>query len=368
MRIGIMLRAIDEKGGVGVYTRYIGQELLELDQKNEYFFYYQNPKNIGRFASYPNVTERVISGSNPAVWDQIGIPRASRKDKLDVVFHPKFTVPFFADCKTVMVLHGAGWFIPEYAKFWKPLDVKYINTVMPLYCKSATAILSVSEITTQIFNDRFNLPPGKCTTVYFGPGKQFKPVTDEKTLQTVKEKYKLPDQFIFSISKYGGDTRKNFHGVLNAYKIHHGKTPHKLVVGGKGCSQFREDYQIPDSGYGKDIQFPDWIDQEDLPAVYALADLFLYPSFMEAFPVPITEALACGKPIVTSNLYGLKELTEDSAYVVDAHNPEDIARGIEEVLTDRELHKSLGEKSLERSKRYSWSKCARETLAILESI
>lgn len=368
MRIGMMLRALEEKGGVGVYARYITHELLAIDRKNDYVLYYRDQSHLGCFGPYDNVTERVIEGTNKAVWDQIRIPLACRRDHVDVLFHPKFTVPLLAPCKTVMVLHGAGWFIPEFEKFWTPLDLRYIKTVMPLYCKKATAILSVSQLTTDIFNQRFNLPPGKVRTVYFAPGRQFRPVKDEAILAAVQRRYDLPDQFIFTLSKYPGGDRKNIDGVLKAYALTQGRTAHKLVVGGKDCERFREDYRIPEDGYGKDILFPGYIAQEDLPAVYSLADLYLYPSNMEAFPIPITEALACGTPIVTSNLNGLKEIAGDAALRVDARDPEAIAAAITRVLTDAALRASLAQKALARSQRYSWDTCARETLHILESL
>lgn len=368
MRIGMMLRTFDEKGGVGVYARNITAELLAMDRKNEYFLYYRSASHLGTHGHHPNVTERLIEGRNNALWDQVRIPLACRRDRIDVVFHPKFTVPFLAPCRTAMVLHGAGWFIPEFASFWKPMDLRYINAVMPLYCRRASAILSVSELTTDIFNERFDLPPGKVRTVYFAPARQFRKVEDPAVLSEVRQRYGLPERFIFTLSKYPGGDRKNIDGVLGAYARIHGRTPHKLVVGGKDCDRFRQDYHIPDDGYGRDILFPGYIDQEDLPAVYSMADLYLYPSNMEAFPVPITEALACGAPIVTSDQNGLKEIAGDAALRVDARDPEAIAGAIDSVLTDDELRASLARKALERAERYSWDKCARETLDILEGL
>ena len=133
MRIGIMLRAIDEKGGVGVYTRYITEELLRLDSTNEYVLFYQTTENMGRYADHPRVSEMMVRGRNKVFWDQIAIPMACRRENVDVLFHPKFTVPFLAPCPAVMVVHGADWFIPEHARFYKRWDVAYIRSVMPLY-------------------------------------------------------------------------------------------------------------------------------------------------------------------------------------------------------------------------------------------
>lgn len=368
MRIAIMLRSILEQGGVGVYSRYITQELLQLDQRNEYVLFYSSPERLGEFASYPNVIERVVQAPNKALWDQVAIPYACWREQVDVVFHPKFTVPLLAPCKSVMVLHGAGWFMPDTRKFWNALDLKYVRMMMPVYCRRASAVLAVSQITTDTFNRVLGLTPGKIRTVYFGPGKHFQPISDPAELERVRHKYSLPDRFIFTLSGHDRGTRKNIDGILKAYRIHHGKTPHKLVIGGKGCDRFRAEYRIPDDGYGQDIHFPGWIDQKDLPAIYSLADLFLYPSFSEAFPIPITEALACGTPIITSTLNGLQEIAGDAALAVDAAVPEEIADAIGQVLLNPDFRETLAARSLARSEMFNWQKCARETLQILESV
>jgi glycosyltransferase involved in cell wall biosynthesis len=368
MRIGIMLRSLDEKGGIGVYTRYLTEELLNLDRRNEYLLFYRNPAHLGRFASHENVTERVVHGSNKAFWDQIAIPYASWQAKLDVLLHPKFTVPLLAPCKTVMVLHGAGWFFPEHRKFWKNWDLRYIRLIMPVYCRRAAAVLSVSQLTTDTFNQLFRLPTDKIRTVYFGPGKHFRRIEEAPVVQKVRTKYAIPDRFIFTLQKYGDGGRKNIAGILNAYQSIHWKIPHKLVIGGKDCDRFKQDYHIPSDGYGKSIFFPGWIEQEDLPVFYSLADLFLYPSNVEAFPIPITEAMACGTPIITSNANGLKEIAGEAALFVNPQRPDELAQAVCEVLFDSNVRDTLSARALERAKLFRWESCARETLTILESL
>lgn len=363
-----MLRSLDEKGGIGVYTRYLAQELLEIDRKNQYVLFYQNSANLGRFSHYGNVTEQLIRAPNKAFWDQVSIPYACWRKKIDVVLHPKFTVPMLAPCKTVMVLHGAGWFKPESKKFWNRADLFYIKRVMPLYCRRASSIISVSQLTTDTFQRIFGLPADKIKTVYFGPGKHFRRIHDGDRLQSIRKKYNLPDRFILTLSGYDRGDRKNIAGILDAYRTHYGKTSHKLVIGGKNCHRFREDYQIPDTGYGREIIFTDWIEQEDLPSVYSAADVFLYPSMHEAFPIPITEAMACGTPIITSNANGLREIAGDAAVFVNPHDHAEIARALFQVLTDDEVRKCLSIKGLVRAQAFSWEKCARNVLQVLEDL
>ena len=369
LRIGIMLRSLDEQGGIGVYTRYIVESLLRLERGHDFVLYYRNAANLGRYASFPRVTERVVRiAGGKAAWDQVGIPLAIGRDDPDVLFHPKFTVPFAARCPVVMTVHGADWFLPQYARFYTRLDVAYIRAVMPLYFRKASAVLSVSQITTDDFNRILRLPPGKVVTTLLAPGPQFRRVTDPAELERVRQRYQLPDRFIFSLSKVAGGERKNARGLIDAFRHLAPHVPHRLVIGGKDCVKFREMYGIPETGWGASIDFPGWISQEDLPAVYSLADLFLYPSNLEAFPIPVVEAMACGVPVLTSRSNGLSEIAGDGAVQVDANAPEAIATEARDLLTTPSRSARVAAAGLERVRSYSWERCARTTLDVLERV
>jgi glycosyltransferase involved in cell wall biosynthesis len=365
-----MLRAFDEKGGISVYAQNIVKELLEMDEQNHYVLFYRDKTHLGRFAHHPHVTEKVVRGSNKVYWDQLAIPLACWREKIDVLFHPKFTAPLLAPCPVVMVVHGADWFMAEQAQYYPRHDVLLTRLSMPLYFKKCRSVISVSQLTTDNFYNVLDLPSGKVQTVYFGPARHFQRVTDKRKLQTAKTRYNLPDRFILTLTKLQGDGRKNLAQILQAYARYHqqAEEPVKLVIGGKDCHQFREVYDIPDDGYGKDILFPDWIDQTDLPAVYSQADLYLYPSNLEAFPIPITEAMACGTPIITSNVNGLKEIAGDAAIFVEPDQPEVTMRAMQRILSDADLRATLSAKGLARTQQFSWEKCAQETLAILEQL
>jgi glycosyltransferase involved in cell wall biosynthesis len=116
------------------------------------------------------------------------------------------------------------------------------------------------------------------------------------------------------------------------------------------------------------VVFPGWIDQADLPAVYSASELYLYPSMQEAFPIPITEAMACGTPIITSRANGLEEIAGSAALLVDPQDPAAIAAAIKRVVGDSRLRARLADAGLERAQIFSWETCARKTLAILEEV
>lgn len=368
IRIGIMLRAFDEKGGIGVYTRNLVHEMLLVDPVNEYILIHNNPHNMGHFRKHKNVNEILVRLKNKILWDQVAIPLVCLREKIDVVFHPKFTVPLLAPCKTVMTVHGADWFMPDQAIFYPKHDVAYIRLVMPFYFRKAAVVISVSQLTTDNFIQALKLPPGKVRTIYFAPAKHFHQVDNEELMSEVRRKYNLPDKFILTLTKRQGDKRKNLPQILKAYQQYHAanEQPNKLVIGGKDCYLYKQEYKIPDQGYGSDILFPGWIDQADLPAVYSMADLFLYPSNLEAFPIPITEAMACGTPIVTSEANGLKEIAGDAALFVNPTNTQAISDAIQCILDDPNLRAALSKKGLERSALFTWDSCAKITLATLE--
>ena len=368
MRIGIMLRAFEEKGGVGVYARNVTRHLLGLDSPHEFFLYYSNRESVAAFQEFSRAHSRYVPLRNKFVWDQVMIPRMFRRDRLDVLFHPKFTIPILCGSRSAMVLHGAGWFIPETRHFWTRTTRAYARLTMPIYCRRAGAVVAVSEITRQVFIERLGVAPDKISTVYFAPGEQFATEPSPAHSEEVRAKFSLPERYILTLS--GGDRaeRKNFAAILESFRKIHGQAQCSLVVAGRDCEHLRERYDIPETGWGSDVMFPGWVEQADLPVLYRHAAVFLYPSNMEAFPIPVTEALASGTPLVTSNAYGLKELAGDAALLVDPADPDEIARAVLRLLSEPRLREALQAKARLRSKLFNWNDCARETLAILERV
>lgn len=368
MRIGIMLRAFEEKGGVGVYTRNVTRHLLRVGARHEFFLYYANRDSLAAFDEFSHTHARYVPLRNKFAWDQVMMPRMFRRDRLDALFHPKFTVPLLCGHRSAMVLHGAGWFIPETRHFWSRTTRVYARLTMPIYCRRAGAVLAVSEITRQVFIERLGVSPDKITTVYFAPGEQFASEPPPLHSMEVKAKYRLPERYILTLS--GGDRaeRKNFVAIIESFRKVHDKVKCSLVVAGRDCEHLREQYRIPSTGWGADIIFPGWVDQSDLPVFYRNAAVFLYPSNMEAFPIPVTEALASGTPLVTSNAYGLSELAGDAALLVDPRNPGEIADAVLRLLCEPGLREELRAKAVLRSRLFNWEECARKTLAILERI
>jgi glycosyltransferase involved in cell wall biosynthesis len=116
------------------------------------------------------------------------------------------------------------------------------------------------------------------------------------------------------------------------------------------------------------VYFPGWIQHGDLPAVYSLADLFAFPSLYEGFGIPLIEAMACGCPVVAADTSAAPEVLDGSGWLVDPLSVEDIAAGMKKVLFDSELRAAMIAKGLERSKDFSWEQCAKQVLAVFDSL
>lgn len=367
MKIGIMLRHYEQQeGGVKVYTKKLLPLLFTMGSRHKYVLIYQNPKLLGTYASYPNVEEVVSTLPGTVLWDQIAVPLIARRHGLDLIFNPKFTVPFFTRSKTMFVLHGSEWFeIPEH---FKRHDQFYFNLFVPLYCRSADAFVAVSNAVKADVVRHTGVAAAKVFPIHNGFDPDvFKPVRDPVQLEAVRRKYNLPKHFILWAGQI--ESRKNVARLIRAFARMTDEIPHSLVLAGEqrwnSSAELRTAREV---GVESRILLPGWITHADLPAVYSLAELYAFPSLYEGFGIPLLEAMACGTPIVTATTCAAPEVTDGAACLVDPLSVEDIAAGIRRTLFDQDLRRQLIARGLERARDFSWRKCADEVLAVFNTL
>lgn len=365
MRIGLMLRHIDEGGGPGEYTRNLLPKLLALDQRNEYYLLYANDRHVRDYEPFPNSQSIVLPSTSRALWDQIMVPRQAQRLGLDVVFNLKHTVPIMCSCARAFVLHGADWFV--YPQNYYLFDRLYHSLSMSFYLRKATRIVCVSDDTKTEAITRLGLSPDKLVVIHPGVSPDFERIEDPAKLANVRRKYRLPERFCLFVSRIY--PMKNLGGIISAYAKLRGCIPQKLVIAGKPSFKAERDLKlIAHYSLERDVILTGWIDRADFPALYSLADVFLLPSFYEGFGIPLIEAMACGCPVVTSTKGSCPEVVGDAGLLVDPYEPDSIAQAILRILEDPALAVELRARGPERAKRFTWEACAQKTLAMLESL
>jgi glycosyltransferase involved in cell wall biosynthesis len=367
VRIGVMLRHYDQHmGGVRVYTRKLLQAMLELRTAHEFVFLYRNAALLGTHAADPQVQEVALRARSFLGWDQIAVPAAIRRHGIDLLFNPKYSIPLRAPCPSVWVCHGLDWYVMPWAsRFVDRLSHRFL---VPRYASRAGAIIAVSEITRKHVMQYLHVPPERVVTVYSGVDDVFRRRLDESRAREIRAKYSLPERFLL----YAGAIYppKNFTRLVQAYALVGPERGIPLVVAG-GENRFLSERELQEPevlGIADWVRRPGWVDHNDLAILYALAEALLLPSLFESCGLPVLEAMAAGCPVVTADRYGTKELAEGAAVLVDPESVESIAAGIRRVLDDGALRADLTAAGLERSRNFTWQRCARETLGVLERV
>lgn len=364
MKIGVMLRHLGQPGGIGVYTSNIVSSLLQIDRGNHYFLLYQDSDQCGRFPRYPNSTEVVLRARAKLEWDQVTVPRFASRNGIDLLYNPKLSVPLITRSKTVLVMHGAEQFAVPHAFKWH--DRIYFSIANRLYARRADAIIAMTNTGARDISRYMDADPTKISVVPESYNERCSMLNHEQLL-AAKEKYALPDHFILFVG--GLNPIKNFGNLVRAYRVIRDQFPHKLVVVGFRRWKFSNDLRlVTELGLDDDVVFPGFLPDEDIPAIYGLADAFVFPSLYEGFGMPVLEAMACGCPVITTERGCSPEVAGDAAILVNPEDPDEIATAVQRVLTDEALRSQLVERGLTRTRQFSWEKCARETLAVFESV
>ena len=367
MRIGIMLRHYDQHGGgVRVYTQRLLHALLQLRSGHEFVFMYRNPALIGTYAASPEVEEVALSARSVLAWDQLAVPSAIRRLGIDLLFNPKYSIPLMTSCPSVWVCHGLDWYVMPWGS--RLADRMSHRFLVPRYAAKAGAIVAVSEVTREHVMHYLNVPPARVATVYSGVDDVFRRPLSDTRINEIRQKYSLPERFLL----YAGAIYppKNFTRLVRAYAEVGPSHGIPLVVAG-GENRFLSERELkePDAlGIAEWVRWPGWVEQEDLVGFYAMAEALLLPSIFESCGLPVLEAMAAGCSVVTSDRYGTKELAEGAAVLVDPESVDSIATGIRRVLHDESLRTELLRAGRERSRAFTWQRCAEGTLGVLERV
>ena len=290
------------------------------------------------------------------LWEQGVLPRMVRGDLL---WSPCNTGPLSVR-RQVVTIHDCGFH--DRGDCFSPRFARWYRWLIPRLAKRARRVITVSEFSRQRLLEFTGVAPERVVVIPNGVGEQFAALPDERVAE-VRKRLGLPARYALYVGSL--EPRKNLLGLLEAWR--------QLPVADWGLSLALA------GGSGRQFQAVDLVNKQpsvviagyvsdaDLPAVYAGARLFVYPSLYEGFGLPVLEAMACGTPVVCSNTTSLPEVIGDAGVLVDPIDPAEIAAGIRSVIEDPAFAAQLRQRGLERAREYTWDRAARTTWQLLQA-
>jgi len=365
LKIGIDARtALSPKTGDRTYILNLlrGLAALELDAERWQFHVLLDGEDVaGVLPTSPCFQTVVLNAPNSRLWTMWALPLYARRANLDLV-HLQYLAPPFLSCQFVTAIHDVVWrALPE---TFPPRHRAVMNFAMPRTASRAAGVLCGTQSAATdiqkylpVSRAKIHLTPYAIDPIYFAP-------VNESQISVVRKKYELGDApYLLSVGVL--QPRKNLPRLMEAFeqvKNQHPDWPHQLVIVGK------EGWGEESKSESSTTVFTGYVDDEDLPALYAGASAFAYPSLYEGFGLPIIEAMAAGAPVITSDCGAMREVAGDAAELVNPLSIESIARGLERVLGDAARRRDLGTKGTARAAQFTVKNQATATLKVYEEI
>ncbi len=378
MKIGIEGQRLSrlKKHGMDMVALELIQNLQAIDTANEYVVFMQPGEDEDVIKPTPNFKIVKLDGGSYPQWEQIALPKAALKEGCQILHCTSNTAPVFSKIPLVVTLHDIIYMESSYLKIlnssatlYQKFGNMYRKLVVPAILKKSKKVITVSHFEKNRIADFFGMSGDKrLTAVYNGVSEHFVPVTDEVELTRVKQKYNLPDHFIFFLGNT--DPKKNTKGTLKAFsdfsKTH---SEFRLVMLDYDLAELKKILnEIGNPALIHSIVLTGYVKNTDLPAIYSQSKVFLYPSLRESFGIPMLEAMACGVPVITSNTSSMPEVAGDAAFIIDPYNTNQITDALTKLVSDNQLRTHLIDRGLIRAKQFTWKAMAENVLSIYNEI
>ncbi|HEX3099668.1 MAG TPA: glycosyltransferase family 1 protein [Patescibacteria group bacterium] len=361
MRIGIEAQRANNRTKTGVehYVKELILELAKIDNTNEYTLYLQTQPEDWFLSLPKNFHLRVIPF--PMFWTQLRLSWEMLWHAPDVLFVPASTLPLLHP-KSVYTEHDVAWIY--YPEIFTTYMLWFHRLFSWLARTGATKIISISESTKKDLVSHYKVKPEKIVVIPHGY------TETGNTTETLSAEVadKLPEKYLLFLSTL--QPRKNLELLIDAFrelKTERPELPHKLVVVGKPGWKFEGILQKIEEN--RDIVvYLGHISDADRWPVYKGAEIFVYPSLYEGFGMPVLEAFECGVPAAVANNSSLPEAGGDAALYFDPTSKQEIKSVIIKLLDSPELRAEMIAKGKTQLAKFSWEKCAQETLSVLEDV
>lgn len=371
MRIAIEAQRIfrRDKHGMDFVVLEALRELQKRDDGNEYYVLVA-PGEDRCLKESANLHIIELCCPTYPLWEQIALPRAVQKLRVDMLHCTSNTAPLWCPVPLVLTLHDIIYLEPRQHRspsLYQEMGWHYRRLVVPRILKKCKKIITVSRFECTRIRQALCLPEEQIAAVYNGYNTHFHPI--EKPDETVIQKYISREGFLFFLGNT--DPKKNAARTLKAYSLYlkQSGVRRPLLI-----ADLQEEYidqllrQENISEIKSCLRFPGYISNQNLTTLYNAAFAFLYPSLRESFGIPMLEAMACGTPVVTSNTSAMPEVAGDDAILIDPLKPQEIADALLRLENDDEFYRQQVTYGLERVKQFSWKNTADEYVKIYKSI
>ncbi len=368
---GLMLSG--QWSGVGTYAYNLLKALWTIDQTNTYIGWIPDTSSLDNFAHQANVTLHAtpVSTQHMArhfLWEQTRLPFALRRYQTDVFFSPSYTLPLLRLSSSAHVVTVHDLVFLHYPETKSRLFRLYMQMTMRQIVRSANLIIADSDQTKRDLIDIYHLSEDRLVTIHLAASDYFAQPVLADTLHNVQKRYDLGDTVILAVGDL--EPRKNVATLIEAVRMlkQRGMNDLQLVLVGKHRRGMERLYkQIAHQNLTKETIITGYITQEDLSALYRLARVFVYPSLYEGFGIPPLEAMLAGTPVVASNASSVPEVIGNAGILVDPTDPQHMADGIEQVLSDDVTAEELIRLGHQQARQFSWETTARRTLQAFQT-
>ena len=376
MRIAIDARqAVSrERSGVGYYVLHLLRLLPRVDPGTNYVAWYPslratlNAKRKLRTAldRAPNLVDRVTP--IPAAWfEALSFPRAEWLVRFDVLFAPNYLPPPTRTPGLVLTVHDLAFrLLPHTA----PLATREWLSRLEHSLRQARRVIAVSEQTRRDLLETYPVKADRISVVPLGVDTDLYRPASADAVKAVTKKYGIEPPYVLTLG--GIEPRKNLPAIVQAYALLNADVRPALVLAGpvaplnpEGWAVLRPALKDLPPQVREHIVFTGYVSETDKVALLSGAEALIFPSLYEGFGLPVIEAMACGTPVLTSNLSALPETAGDAALLVDPGEVEAIAEGMERVLVEASLKDRLRASGLARAKTFSWERTAVRTAEVL---